>query len=52
MGRQTIWGGAGKPPSREVMAAAAKAAHWLEDLCDELWMADAQRVASPFLKVV
>ena len=26
MGRQTIWGGAGKPPSREVMTAAAKAA--------------------------
>ncbi|MDP3813115.1 MAG: helicase-related protein, partial [Hydrogenophaga sp.] len=26
MGRQTIWGGAGKPPSRDVMAAAAKAA--------------------------
>ncbi|MDP3700389.1 MAG: DEAD/DEAH box helicase [Hylemonella sp.] len=26
MGRQTIWGGAGKPPSREVMAAAGKAA--------------------------
>ena len=26
MGRQTIWGGAGKPPSREVMAAAAKSA--------------------------
>ncbi len=26
MGRQTIWGGAGKPPSREVMLAAAKAA--------------------------
>jgi ATP-dependent RNA helicase RhlE len=26
MGRQTIWGGAGKPPSREIMAAAAKAA--------------------------
>jgi ATP-dependent RNA helicase RhlE len=26
MGRQTLWGGAGKPPSREVMAAAAKAA--------------------------
>ena len=26
MGRQTIWGGAGRPPSREVMAAAAKAA--------------------------
>ena len=26
MGRQTIWGGAGKPPSREVMASAAKAA--------------------------
>ncbi len=26
MGRQTIWGGAGKPPSREVMVAAAKAA--------------------------
>jgi ATP-dependent RNA helicase RhlE len=26
MGRQTIWGGAGKAPSREVMAAAAKAA--------------------------
>ncbi|MEK9803556.1 MAG: DEAD/DEAH box helicase, partial [Curvibacter sp.] len=26
MGRQTIWGGAGKPPSREVMAAAATAA--------------------------
>jgi len=25
MGRQTLWGGAGKPPSREVMAAAAKA---------------------------
>ena len=26
MGRQTIWGGAGKPPSREIMAAAAKTA--------------------------
>ena len=26
MGRQTLWGGAGKPPSREVMAAAGKAA--------------------------
>ena len=26
MGRQTLWGGAGKPPSREVMAAAARAA--------------------------
>jgi ATP-dependent RNA helicase RhlE len=26
MGRQTIWGGLGNPPSREVMAAAAKAA--------------------------
>ena len=26
MGRQTIWGGAGKPPSRDVMLAAAKAA--------------------------
>ena len=26
MGRQTIWGGAGKPPSRDVMAAAGKAA--------------------------
>jgi ATP-dependent RNA helicase RhlE len=26
MGRQTIWGGLGKPPGREVMAAAAKAA--------------------------
>ncbi len=26
MGRQTLWGGAGKPPSRDVMAAAAKAA--------------------------
>jgi ATP-dependent RNA helicase RhlE len=26
MGRQTIWGGAGKAPGREVMAAAAKAA--------------------------
>lgn len=26
MGRQTLWGGVGKPPSREVMAAAAKAA--------------------------
>lgn len=26
MGRQTLWGGAGKPPSREVMAQAAKAA--------------------------
>jgi ATP-dependent RNA helicase RhlE len=26
MGRQTIWGGAGKPPSREVMMAAAKTA--------------------------
>lgn len=26
MGRQTIWGGLGKPPSREVMVAAAKAA--------------------------
>jgi len=26
MGRQTIWGGVGKPPSREVMQAAAKAA--------------------------
>ena len=26
MGRQTLWGGAGKPPSREVMAAAARSA--------------------------
>ena len=26
MGRQTLWGGAGKPPNRDVMAAAAKAA--------------------------
>jgi ATP-dependent RNA helicase RhlE len=26
MGRQTLWGGLGKPPGREVMAAAAKAA--------------------------
>lgn len=26
MGRQTIWGGIGKPPSRDVMQAAAKAA--------------------------
>src|SRR5690606_33474236 len=26
IGRQTIWGGAGKPPSRDVMQAAAKAA--------------------------
>ncbi|WP_334154775.1 DEAD/DEAH box helicase [Tepidimonas sp.] len=26
MGRQVLWGGAGKPPSRDVMAAAAKAA--------------------------
>jgi ATP-dependent RNA helicase RhlE len=26
MGRQTIWGGAGKPPSRDIMQAAAKAA--------------------------
>ncbi|MBX3610421.1 MAG: DEAD/DEAH box helicase [Hydrogenophaga sp.] len=26
MGRQTLWGGAGKPPSRDVMAAAAKVA--------------------------
>jgi len=26
MGRQTIWGGAGRPPSREVMQAVAKAA--------------------------
>jgi ATP-dependent RNA helicase RhlE len=26
MGRQTLWGGLGKPPSREVMQAAARAA--------------------------
>ncbi len=26
MGRQTLWGGAGRPPGREVMQAAAKAA--------------------------
>ena len=26
MGRQTVWGGAGKPPSRDVMMAAGKAA--------------------------
>ncbi len=26
MGRQTLWGGLGKPPGREVMAAAARAA--------------------------
>ena len=26
MGRQTVWGGAGKPPSRDVMQAAAKTA--------------------------
>ena len=26
MGRQTLWGGVGKPPSRDVMASAARAA--------------------------
>ncbi|MBB6510172.1 putative glycosyltransferase [Rhizobium soli] len=33
-------------------AAAARAANWLEELCDQLWMGDAQRIASPLLKVV
>lgn len=32
--------------------AAAKAANWLEGLCDQLWTGDAQRVVSPLLKVV
>ena len=31
MGRQTLWGGLGKPPSREVMAAAAKATTAVRD---------------------
>ncbi|MEG3000752.1 MAG: DEAD/DEAH box helicase [Comamonas sp.] len=34
MGRQTIWGGAGKPPSRDVMQAAAKAAR--QDMMDRI----------------
>jgi UDP-N-acetylglucosamine--N-acetylmuramyl-(pentapeptide) pyrophosphoryl-undecaprenol N-acetylglucosamine transferase len=33
-------------------AAAARAANWLEELCDQLWMGDAQRAASPLLKVI
>ncbi|MDM7456203.1 MAG: helicase-related protein, partial [Tepidimonas sp.] len=34
MGRQVLWGGAGKPPSREVMAAAARAAR--RDMLDRM----------------
>ena len=34
MGRQTIWGGAGRPPSRDVMQAAAKAA--LTEMMDRI----------------
>ncbi len=42
MGRQTLWGGLGKPPSREVMAAAAKAAR--SEMMDRI---REKKVASP-----
>ncbi len=49
MGRQTIWGGAGKPPSREVMAAAAKAARseMMERIRDKKSSEKAPRAAKP-----
>ncbi len=49
MGRQTIWGGAGKPPSREVMAAAAKAARseMMERIRDKKTTEKAPRAAKP-----
>ena len=49
MGRQTIWGGAGKPPSREVMAAAAKAARseMMERIRDKKSSEKAPRAPKP-----
>jgi ATP-dependent RNA helicase RhlE len=49
MGRQTIWGGAGKPPSREVMAAAAKAARaeMMERIRDKKTGEKAPKAARP-----
>ncbi len=49
MGRQTIWGGAGKPPSRDVMAAAAKAARqeMMERLREKKPANKAPRQAAP-----
>jgi len=49
MGRQTIWGGAGKPPSREVMAAAAKAARseMMERIRDKKSPEKAPRASKP-----
>ena len=47
MGRQTIWGGAGKPPSRDVMQAAAKAAR--QEMMDRIRtnkVAQGERTAS------
>ena len=41
MGRQTIWGGAGKPPSRDVMQAAAKAAR--QEMMDRIRTTKATR---------
>ncbi|MEG0975875.1 MAG: DEAD/DEAH box helicase [Comamonas sp.] len=41
MGRQTIWGGAGKPPSRDVMQAAAKAAR--QEMMDRIRTTKASR---------
>ncbi len=51
MGRQTIWGGAGKPPSREVMAAAAKAArNEMMDRIREKKVGEKSRPAKPSMQ--
>ncbi|MDO4723866.1 MAG: DEAD/DEAH box helicase [Comamonadaceae bacterium] len=49
MGRQTLWGGAGKPPSREVMQAAAKAARreMLERISAKKSAAPSRKKAQP-----
>ena len=43
MGRQTLWGGLGKPPSREVMQAAARAAR--QEMMERIRESKARRSA-------
>ena len=48
MGRQTLWGGLGKPPSREVMQAAARAAR--QEMMQRIRENKAARRGSPSRK--
>ncbi|MFM8625039.1 MAG: DEAD/DEAH box helicase [Betaproteobacteria bacterium] len=45
MGRQTLWGGLGKPPSREVMAAAARTAR--QEMMDRIRTNKAAGASNP-----